>query len=136
MDRVKFIDHHGTQILLSDLSGIRSSEELQRAMHLGSELVQSRPLGSVLVLADVTNVEYNIESFAIVQQSVAENRPYVRARAIVGLPKAASVAFGIVAKLSDGPMASFDNLEAAKDWLVSQRDAPDAAPGASEVLAP
>lgn len=136
MDRVGFIDHHGTQILFSDLSGIRSSEELQRAIHLGTELVQSQPLRSVLVLADVTDVEYNIESFAIVQKSVAENRPYVLARAIVGLPEAAAIPFSIVAKLSAGPLASFDNPETAKDWLVSQRDGPGAGPSASKVVPP
>jgi hypothetical protein len=123
MDRMQFIEHRGTRILFSNLSGIRSSEELQRAIRQGSELVQSEPLRSVLVLVDVTNVEYNIESFAIVQQSVAENRPYVRARAIVGLPRAAAIPFSIVAKLSDGPMASFNDLEEAKDWLVSQNNA-------------
>lgn len=121
MDRAKFIEHRGTRILLSDLSGIRTTEELQRAVRLGSELVQSQPPHSLLILVDVTGVEYNIESFAVVQQSVAANRPYIRARAVVGLPQVAAVPFSLVARLAGSPMASFDDLEAAKDWLVSQR---------------
>ena len=121
MERVRFITHHGTQILLSDLSGIRSTLELQRAIRLGTEFVQTQPPRSLLILVDVTGVEYNIESFAIVQQSVAENRPFVRARAIVGLPRVATIPFEIVAKLAGSPMAHFDDVEAAKDWLVSQR---------------
>lgn len=120
MDRVKFIEHRGARILLSDLSGIRDTLELQRAIRIGSELVQAEPPRSVLVLVDVTAVEYNLEAFAVLQQSVAQNRPYVRARAVVGLPAIASVPYGIVAKLSGSPMASFADREAAKEWLVAQ----------------
>lgn len=77
MDRVRFIDQRGTRILFSDLSGIRATLKLQRVVFLGSELVKSQPPHSLLILVDVTDVEYNIESFAILQQSVAVNRPYV-----------------------------------------------------------
>ena len=120
MDRVKFVEHRGARILLSDLSGIRDTAELQRAIRIGTELVQAEPPLSVLVLVDVTAVEYTLEAFAILQQSVAVNRPYVRARAVVGLPRAAAVPYGIVAKLSARPMASFDDRETAMDWLVAQ----------------
>lgn len=120
MDRVKFIEHRGTRILHSDLSGIRTTQELQRAVRLGTEFVQTQPPRSVLILVDLTGVEYNIESFAIVQQSVATLRPFIRARAVVGLPRVAAIPFSIVARLSGSPMASFDDLEAAKEWLVSQ----------------
>jgi hypothetical protein len=121
MDRVRFVDVRGINILLSDLSGIRTTLELQRAVRLGSELIQGQPPHSVLILVDVTGVEYNLETFAVVQQAVVSNRPFVRARAIVGLPGIASVPFDIVAKLSHSPMASFDDLEAAREWLVLQR---------------
>jgi hypothetical protein len=120
-ERVRFIEHDGTSILLSDLSGIESSEELQGAVRLGTELLQGRPPKSVLVLVDLTGVEYSLERFAIVQQSVAVNRPYVRARAIVGLTRFASAAFQVVAKLSGGPMASFDDVDEAMEWLVGHR---------------
>ena len=119
MERVRFIEHRGTPILLSDLSGIRSTPDLQRAVRLGGELLRTQPLRSVLVLVDLTDVEYSVESFAIVQQSVAVNRPFVRARAVVGLPRIAAVPFQIVAKLSDSPMAKFDTREEAQEWLVS-----------------
>jgi len=118
MERCRLIEHGGTTILLSDLSGIRSIPELQRTIRLGTELVQTRPLGSLLILVDLTDVEYSLEAFAIVQQSVAVNRPYVRARAIVGLPRAAIVPFEIVARISGSPMARFGDRESALAWLV------------------
>jgi hypothetical protein len=119
MERVRFIDYRGRRILLSDFSGM-TTPELQRAVRLGNELIQAQPPRSTLILVDVTDVEYNLETFAIVQQSVVANRPYVRARAVVGLPSAATVPFDVVANLSDGPMARFDDVEAAKEWLVSR----------------
>jgi hypothetical protein len=51
------------------------------------------------------------------------NRPFVRARAIVGLPSAATVPFQIVEDLSASPMAHFESRDAAMDWLVSQPEA-------------
>lgn len=121
MERARFIEHRETPILLSDLSGIRTTEELQRAVRLGGELLRGQPLGSTLVLVDVTGLEYSVESFAILQQSVATNRPYVRARAIVGLPSIAVIPFEMVARLSGSPMARFDDLETAKEWLLEKR---------------
>ena len=121
MDRVRFIEHRGTQILLSDLSGIRETPELQRAVRIGGEMLQAQPPRSTLVLVDVTDVEYNVESFALLQQSVAVNRPFVRARAVVGLPSTATLPYQIVEELSESPMAHFDDREAAKEWLVAQR---------------
>ena len=119
MDRARMIEHRGTPILLSDLSGLRNTEELQRAVRLGGELLQTQAKQPVLVLVDVTGVEYNVEAFAVLQQSVAANRGFVRARAIVGLPSTATVPFEIVARMSASPMESFDDLDTAKEWLVS-----------------
>jgi hypothetical protein len=124
MGRVRFIEHRGIPILLSDLSGLRETAELQRIVRLGGEKLQARPPGSTLVLVDVTGVEYNLESFAVLQQSVAVNRPFVRARAIVGLPSAAAIPFQVVEDLSESPMASFDSRDAAMEWLVSQPSHP------------
>ena len=70
MDRVRFIEYRGTPILLSDLSGIRETPDLQRAVRLGGELLRAQPPRSVLVLVDVTGVEYSVESFAIVQDAL------------------------------------------------------------------
>jgi hypothetical protein len=119
MERARIIEHRGTPILLSDLSGLHDTEELQRAVRIGGELLQSQAPRPVLVLVDVTGLEYSVEAFAILQQSVATNRPYVSARAVVGLPAMASVPFEIVARISDSPMAKFADREAAMDWLVS-----------------
>lgn len=121
MDRVRFIDYRGIPILFSDLSGIRTTAEIQRTVRHGSELLQTQPPRSVLVLVDVTGVEYSLEAFAVLQQSVAENRPFVRARAIVGLPSIATVPFQLVAGLSPSPMAHFASMEEAKEWLISQQ---------------
>ena len=123
MDRARFIEHRGIPILLSDLSGIHDIQDLQRTLRLGGELLRAEPPGSVLVLVDVTDLEYNVETFAVVQQSVATNRPYVRARAIVGLSPLAGLPFEIVSQLSPTPMAKFDDRESAMDWLVSQASA-------------
>ena len=120
MDRVRFIEHRGVKILLSDLSGITTTEELQGTVRRGVDLASGEPHGTVRILVDITDVEYNLEAFAIVQQSVAALRPFVRARAVVGLPPAAKLPFEIVARVSGRPMAQFPDREEAAEWLASQ----------------
>ena len=120
MDRVRFIEHGGVKILLSDLSGITTTEELQGTVRRGVDLARDEPHGSVRILVDITGVEYNLEAFAIVQQSVAALRPFVRARAVVGLPPAATLPFEIVAKVSGRPMAHFKDRDAAAEWLATE----------------
>jgi len=121
MERIRFVEIGGTRILLSDFAGIREVSELQRTTRLGMELVRTQPLKSLLILVDVTGVEYSLEAFAILQQSVAANRPYVKARAVVGLPKIAVIPFEIVSRVAGGPLERFESKEAAVEWLLSHR---------------
>jgi hypothetical protein len=118
-DRLYITEHKGKKIVVSDLSAIRSTLDLQQAVRIGSELVQSQPPKSVRILVNMTGVEYSLDFFAVVQQSVAVNRPFVKARAVIGLPAQALAPFAIVAKLSDSPMARFETVEEGMDWLAT-----------------
>jgi hypothetical protein len=118
MERVYFADHHGKPILRVTYSGLRDPHDLQAVAQTASMLVQQYPPGSLLVLADVSGVPHSIATSAVMQQGIAESRPHVRARAVIGLAPEAAHAFDVAAKLFGNPMARFDDPETALDWLL------------------
>jgi len=65
-------------------------------------------------------VPFGLATTAIMQQGVAESRPHVRARAVLGLPEEAENTFERAAKLFGRPMAKFNDATEAKDWLLEQ----------------
>ena len=121
MERVYFEDYRGTPILNVDYSGLTDPDELWGVVRAASALVRSRPPGSILTLANLSGVPFSLVVTAIMQQGVAESRPHVRARAVLGLSPEASRSFEVSALLFGSPMARFDDPIAAKEWLLSHR---------------
>ena len=120
MERVYFADHRGTPILHVDYSGLSDPEELRGVVRAASAVVRKHPPGSLLVLVELAGVPHSLVVAAIMQQGVAESRPHVRARAVVGLAPEAAGSFEVAAKLFGNPMAHFDDRDAALEWLREQ----------------
>lgn len=121
MDRVYFAEYEGTSILHVNYSGIDDPDELRGVVREAAALVQRYPPGSLLVQVDVTGVPHSFVTAAIMQQGVAESRPHVRARAVVGVSPEAHGSFEVAAKLFGSPMARFDDVDSAREWLIAQR---------------
>jgi hypothetical protein len=120
MKRVYFEDYRGTPILHVDYRGLSDPEEVRGVVREASALVRTYPPGSLVVLVDLTGVPHTLVIAAVMQQGVAESRPHVRARAVVGLAPEAAGSFEIAAKLFGSPMARFDDRAAAAEWLLAQ----------------
>ena len=121
VERVYFADYDGTPILRIDYSGLADPDDLLGVIRQATALVRTHAPRSLLVLANLTGVPHSLATAAIMQQGVAESRPYVRARAVVGLSPAAYGSFDVAAKLFGSPMARFDDAAAAAVWLLEQR---------------
>jgi hypothetical protein len=89
-------------------------------VRVASALVQTQAPRSLLVMVNLTGVPHSMATAAILQQGVAESRPYVRARAVVGLTPLAALSFEIAARLFGSPMARFPDAAAAQEWLLTQ----------------
>lgn len=117
-ERTRFVEHQGVRILLSDYSGIEDSRELEDEVGKAIVLVQREPPLSVLVLVKLEGVPYTLENVGILKVAVTRNRPFVKARAVVGLPAIAAFSFSALARLSNRPMASFRTQQEALAWLM------------------
>ena len=120
MERVYFADHGGTPILHVDYAGLEDPEELRAVARRAMARVRGHGAGSLLVQVDLRGVPHNLVIAAIMQEGVAESRPHVHARAVLGLDPAAARSFEVATTLFGGPMARFDEPVAATEWLLAQ----------------
>jgi len=118
MDRVYFADRRGTQILHVDYSGLVDPEPLRGVVRQASAVVRTHGPKSLLVLVNLAGVPHSLVTAAIMQEGIAESRPHVRARAVIGLSADAASSFDVAVKLFGSPMARFDDAETATDWLL------------------
>lgn len=120
MERVYIADHGGTPILHVDYSGLEDPEELRGIARRATARVRMHAAGTLLVMVDLSGVPHNLVIAAIMQEGIAESRPHVHARAVVGLSPAATRSFEVATGLFGRPMARFDDAAAATEWLLAQ----------------
>jgi hypothetical protein len=89
-------------------------------VHAATGVIQTYPLNSLLLLVNLGGVPYTLENVAVLRRATVANAPYVKARAVIGLPAIADLSFQAVARISGTRMRSFPDRESALDWLVAQ----------------
>lgn len=117
-ERVKFIKHQEKEILLLDFSDSEVNEVLT-LIKQAKQVIRDRPERSLLTLTDVTNARFNQEVGEEMKQFAMDNKPYVKAGAVVGITGLKRIIFGAVMAFSRRNLESFDDREQAKHWLVN-----------------
>jgi len=123
MDRTRFIDHRGHRLLLLDYTNLGTDlDELKEEIGKSREVIGREPPGSVLIVTDVRGCKITPGAVKAVQELVRFNAGYVRWSAVVvGLTGVYLTAFRATQALSRRRnMRAFNDLEEAKEWLVSQ----------------
>lgn len=120
MERTRFIEHKGRQVLLLDYSGVRDPDEAVREIRHSMEVVAGQPRDSLLVLTLVRDARYNAAVLQAMKELAAHNAPYVRASAAVGLGGLHRIAYQAVILFSKRNIRTFDSEADALEWLVSQ----------------
>jgi hypothetical protein len=119
MERVRFIEHRGSKVLLIDFRDL-TSEQVLEVVEQVQEVVTSQPRDSVLTLADYTGSSIDRQVATRIKEVLVFDRPYVKRSAWVGvedLPKAFYESFRMFSR-RDFP--TFRTREEALDWLVSE----------------
>lgn len=119
-DRVAFIEHRGARILSVDYAGLRAPAELAPVAAEATRQMEREARGSVLVLVNFTGVPHNLRTVRQLGDMAVANAPFVRARALVGLPETAHPVMRAIALLSGKPMEAFSERESALDWLAER----------------
>jgi hypothetical protein len=120
MERTRFIDHKGKQVLLLDYSGIRDPEEALREIRHSMAFVARQPKGSLRVMTHVRDARYNAAVLQGMKELATHNAPYVRASAVVGMSGLHRIAYQAVILFSKRNIKTFDSEAEALDWLATQ----------------
>ncbi len=120
MARTTFIEHKGVRIAFLDFAHVEAPPEALAAIEEAARLVQAEPFRSVRTLTHVTGSRFNGEVLEAIKRLAVNNRPHVIAGAVVGLSGLQKVVYTTVMRFAKRSIPAFDNLDAAKDWLVAQ----------------
>ena len=120
MERTRFIDHRGKQVLVLDYSGVRDPEAALAEIEHSKRVVARQPPNSLRVLTNVRDARYNAAVLQGMKDLAAHNAPYVRASAVVGMSGLHRIAYQAVILFSKRKIQVFDDPNAALDWLVQQ----------------
>ena len=122
MDRTRFIDHRGHRLLLLDYTNLGTDlDQLRDEIGKSKEVIGREPPASLLTLTDVRGSKITPGAVKAMQELVQFNAAYVRWSAVVvGLTGVYLTGFRAIQALSRRRnMRAFNDLEEAKEWLVS-----------------
>jgi hypothetical protein len=117
-ERIQSIRHHGTQVVLVDLTNCLAVE-VGKIVRVLPEYMTAQPLGSVLLLVDFTGASFDEDALRAMKECAVFDKPYIKKATWVGvgfLPNA------FVKDLKDFSRREFPTFQARKDalnWLVA-----------------
>jgi hypothetical protein len=121
MDRVRFIEHKGTRIVLLDFAGIVDIVQGLDAVAEATRFIGAQPVGGgTLTLTDVTDTRYDRKIVEAFKEMTARNRPIVKAAAIVSNSPLHRAAISMIALFSRRKLEVFESRPLALDWLATQ----------------
>jgi hypothetical protein len=117
-ERVKFIKHGGRDILFLNFAGSNTNDVLC-TIDEAKQVIGVQPEGSLLTLTDVTNARFNEAVTEQMKEFTAHNKPFVKAAAIIGISGIKKIIFEAVMMFSKRKIHIFENVNEAKEWLVT-----------------
>jgi len=115
----EWITHKGKRIFCSNLSGFHTDvEALGAEIDAAGAAICQQPENSVLVLVDVQSSVGSTEAVQLLKDSALRTKKYVRKTATIGVSGFRKVLLNAINRFSGRNVTVFDDLDAAKDWLV------------------
>ncbi|MBN1954904.1 MAG: hypothetical protein JW900_07615 [Anaerolineae bacterium] len=117
-----WITHKNKRILYCDYRDFSLSdfEGLEAELEWVAELLQREPEGTVLGLSDIRGSVASREVVELFKERASDTARYVKKQAVVGVTGLKRLFFETIVRVSGQHARTFDTLEAAKDWLVSE----------------
>ena len=122
-ERMRWIDHRGIRILVHDYSGL-SPEKLLEALMENSSVAAGLGRTDLKLLIIVTDVFANKKLVKIWKERAKKNRDLYEKVAVIGISGIMATFMRAINRFSGVNAVPFDDIEAAKDWLVSGDEAP------------
>ena len=115
--RFEFMTYRGARILRVDYTDLAPPEVIALARASQAALLRE-PLESGRVLMVVTNARFDIAVAKTLQVVAAENRPYIKGVALVGMAGLQRIIHRAVSKIMRMELPVFPSEDAALEWLA------------------
>jgi hypothetical protein len=119
MEIVQIIEHKGKRITYLDFSNCDRKKVVDMLAEI-QPLIKAQPPKSVLTLVNVDRLVFNTEILKAFQSFTAENKPFVKAGAVLGIKGLQKVAYDAVMKIAERNLPMFNTYEEAIEWLAQQ----------------
>jgi len=118
--RVSWMEHKGERILYTDYSNAKPDEVIS-TVDESVAVSFSQEKKSLLQIVNVSNASYDLKSWQYLRQRAKETEPYTKASAVLGVEGPKKHLLTVTKMVSKRNIKAFDNIEDAKDWLISQK---------------
>lgn len=118
-ERIRFLTHHGQQVLLADLSNC-SAQEVARLARQVPSYASDEPRGSVLLLADFTGAKFDKAAMETLKQATVFTRPLLKRSAWVGADSIPHIFYENLKSFSQRDLPTFRTREEALEWLLDE----------------
>lgn len=117
--RSTWIEHRGKKIFYQDFSkNFYNTAAVKAELLEVQKVVISQPKDSVLVVSDFRDTAVGNELLASMNAASAATKAHVRKTAVLGVTGMKRKLADLLTALTGQPLKYFDDLEAAKNWLV------------------
>jgi len=118
-ERIRFITHHGKQVMLVDCTNCSVAEMIELAPLVPAQIA-NEPRASVLLLADFTGSKFDKTAFESLKQAVVLDRPHIRRSAWVGVEALPKIFYENLKHFSRRDLPLFSTREEALEYLVAE----------------
>lgn len=117
--RSTWIEHKGKKIFYQDFSkNFYNSAAVKAELDEVQKVVVSQPTDSVLVLSDFRDTSVGSDLLSSMNAASAATKSHVRRTAVLGVTGMKRKLADLLTALTGQPLKYFDDIEAAKNWLV------------------
>jgi len=117
--RSTWIEHKGKKIFYQDFSqNFYNSAAVKAELAEVQKVVVASPLNSVLVLSDFRDTTIAGDLLSTMNAASRATKDHVRKTAVLGVTGMKRQLADLLTKLTGQPLKYFDDMEAAKNWLV------------------
>jgi hypothetical protein len=120
MERIYFIEHKGKKLLYEDFTNLTPQDDYKSVLAQAQAIIASQPPKSVLAVFVATGCHFDGEMVNSLKSFTNANTPYIKAAATVGITGLMSIAQEAISKFAGRTFKTFQDVEAAKDWLIEQ----------------
>jgi hypothetical protein len=117
--RSYWLEYQGRKIFYQDFSRqFYNSAAVRAELESVEEIVIAEPLDSVLVLTDMRDTSVGADLLPAMNAASSATKAHVHKTAVLGVTGMKRRLADLLSSLTGQPLQYFDDIEAAKDWLV------------------